>query len=219
MTKIELNNEILKACKEQPTMMKASKQVGIPYSTFKCKAIKLKVWKPNQGSKGIYVKNTNELLKSKTIRTQILKNRLIEEKIKFSICEECGQTENWNNKYLVLELHHINSDNTDNRLENLKILCPNCHSQTLNFRGRNNISIKDERKITKYCGCGKLINNKSKQCKKCNELSQRKVERPPYKQLIKEIEELGYCETGRKYDVSDNAIRKWIKNYKNADVS
>lgn len=82
MTKTELDNKILKACKEQLTMMSASKQVGIPYTTFKLKAIKLDVWKPNQGSKGIYVKSINELLKSKTIRPQILKNRLYEENIK-----------------------------------------------------------------------------------------------------------------------------------------
>lgn len=44
-------------------------------------------------------------------------------------------------------------------------------------------------------------------------LSQRKAERPPYEQLIKEINELGYVGTGRKYGVSDNAIRKWKKNY------
>lgn len=45
--------------------------------------------------------------------------------------------------------------------------------------------------------------------------SQRKVERPPYERLKQEIKELGYCETGRKYGVSDNAIRKWIKFYDN----
>lgn len=44
-------------------------------------------------------------------------------------------------------------------------------------------------------------------------LSQRKVERPPYTQLIDEVDELGYTGTGRKYGVSDNSIRKWIKYY------
>lgn len=49
-------------------------------------------------------------------------------------------------------------------------------------------------------------------------LHKRKVERPSYEQLIKEIEELGYCGTGRKYVVSDNTIRKWKKNYENRDM-
>ena len=50
-------------------------------------------------------------------------------------------------------------------------------------------------------------------CEKCCQLNQRKVERPPYEQLLKEIEETNYCVVGKKYNVSDNAIRKWIKQY------
>jgi hypothetical protein len=49
--------------------------------------------------------------------------------------------------------------------------------------------------------------------KKCNELKQRKVKRPSQEQLIKDIKELGYKGTGRKYNVSDNSIRKWEKYY------
>lgn len=52
-------------------------------------------------------------------------------------------------------------------------------------------------------------------CKKCNELKQRKAERPSYLQLAKEIAETSYSAVGRKYGVSDTAIRKWIKGYEN----
>ena len=48
----------------------------------------------------------------------------------------CGLT-SWRGKPLALALHHINGDRLDNRLENLALLCPNCHSQTDNFSGRN----------------------------------------------------------------------------------
>ena len=51
-------------------------------------------------------------------------------------CEVCGITE-WQGAPIICELHHINGDTTDNRIENLQILCPNCHSQTDNFRRRN----------------------------------------------------------------------------------
>lgn len=65
-----------------------------------------------------------------------LKNRLFNEGLKEKKCECCGNTE-WNGKPIPLELHHINGCNTDNRLSNLMILCPNCHAQTDNYRGLN----------------------------------------------------------------------------------
>lgn len=52
-------------------------------------------------------------------------------------CACCGNTGEWNGRPLVLQLDHINGDNCDNRLENLRFLCPNCHSQTDTFAGRN----------------------------------------------------------------------------------
>lgn len=64
-----------------------------------------------------------------------LKKRLYAEGIKKKQCEECDITE-WNNKKIIFELEHINGNNTDNRIENLKILCPNCHSQTPTFRNK-----------------------------------------------------------------------------------
>jgi hypothetical protein len=65
-----------------------------------------------------------------------LKRRLLREGLKEPRCELCGIAE-WQGKPLSLALHHINGDGRDNRLENLQLLCPNCHSQTENFAGRN----------------------------------------------------------------------------------
>lgn len=71
----------------------------------------------------------------------ILTERLIEYKC------ECGINNEWRGKKIELELDHINGNNRDNRLLNLRFLCPNCHSQTDNFRGRNknigNIKVDD----------------------------------------------------------------------------
>ena len=66
------------------------------------------------------------------IRNRILKENLMEYK-----CALCGNTGEWNGKILILQIDHINGDHDDNRLENLRFLCPNCHSQTDTFAGKN----------------------------------------------------------------------------------
>lgn len=65
-----------------------------------------------------------------------LKARLIKEGLKEAKCEICNNSK-WLDKDINLEIHHINGINTDNRIENLQVLCPNCHSYTDNFRGKN----------------------------------------------------------------------------------
>lgn len=65
-----------------------------------------------------------------------LKTRLLQAGLKDGACEMCGISD-WAGNPLSLELHHINGDRLDNRLENLELLCPNCHSQTDTYSGRN----------------------------------------------------------------------------------
>ena len=59
-------------------------------------------------------------------------------------CEKCG-LETWQGQPIPLEIHHVNGDNTDNRLENLLLLCPNCHALTNNYRGRAKLSARSEK--------------------------------------------------------------------------
>lgn len=66
-----------------------------------------------------------------------LKERLIKDGVFEHVCAECGLQPEWNGKKLTLALDHINGVNDHNRLENLRLLCPNCHSQTETFAGRN----------------------------------------------------------------------------------
>ena len=78
-----------------------------------------------------------------------LKIRLISEGIKENRCECCNNTM-WLGKPIKLELHHINGINTDNRLENIQLLCPNCHAYTDNYRGRNQESALSKKKEVEY---------------------------------------------------------------------
>jgi 5-methylcytosine-specific restriction endonuclease McrA len=79
----------------------------------------------------------DELLQLDTPRSRVhIKRRLISERLKHHRCEECG-IGSWRGKPLSLALHHINGSKHDNRLENLALLCPNCHSQTPNFGVKN----------------------------------------------------------------------------------
>jgi 5-methylcytosine-specific restriction endonuclease McrA len=66
-----------------------------------------------------------------------LKIRLVKELNFPYVCTKCGNTGEWLNKKLVLQLDHINGVHDDHRIQNLRFLCPNCHSQTETFSGRN----------------------------------------------------------------------------------
>ena len=162
------------------------------------------------------IKTENILIENSTFSTTYLKDRLYKEGLKKRECELCGQTEEWKGKKISLILDHKNGVNNDNRIDNLQIVCPNCNA-TLDTHGGKNIGKKydystDLKDIKKYyCNCGKEKSKDSKICISCYNLLQRKVERPSIDILKIDVEELGYKGTGRKYGVSDNSIRKWIK--------
>lgn len=148
--------------------------------------------------------------------THKLKNRLYKEGLKERKCEKCGQNELWNGEKMSLILDHINGVHTDNRIENLRIVCPNCNATLPTHGGKNIKEGKYKYKSVnknKICVCGNKKDIKAKLCKKCHDLTQRKAQRPTYKDLLYDIENLGYSGTGRKYDVSDSSIRKWVKQY------
>ena len=94
----------------------------------------------NKGLKGIgkpRIPLEKILVKNSSFQSYKLKKRLFSAKLKQKLCEECGWAKMTKDGYLPLELDHINGDRHDNRLENLRILCPNCHSLKPTYRSRN----------------------------------------------------------------------------------
>lgn len=77
-----------------------------------------------------FAKNTTH--GGRNMRLRILKYNLLE--YRCALCGNCGE---WNGQELILQVDHINGDHHDNRLENLRFLCPNCHAQTDTFAGKN----------------------------------------------------------------------------------
>jgi len=143
---------IEEAISSSKTMAQAALLCDLPFSTFKRKAHELGLYKPNRGAKGTskpFTKNGyGERLKIEDILngkhpqygTDKLKKRLLEEGFLELKCIDCGIVDTWNGKPIILHLDHINGKSTDHRLENLRLLCPNCHSQTDTYcRGSNRI--------------------------------------------------------------------------------
>lgn len=96
-----------------------------------------KAW--NKGLKGIgkpRIPLEKVLVKNSSFQSYKLKKRLFAAELKQKRCEECGWAKTTKDGYLPLELDHINGDRHDNRLENLRILCPNCHSLKPTYRSR-----------------------------------------------------------------------------------
>lgn len=161
------------------------------------------------------------LVKGSTYSRSKLKHRLYSEGLKQRRCELCGQGEQWRQQRMALILDHINGVRDDNRLENLRIVCPNCAATLPTHCGRGLRIVRDPI-ACRGCGCA-FVPKTDKQTYCSRSCAQhatypqaRKVDRPPHEQLKAEIEASSYLAVGRKYGVSDNAIRKWIRTYERA---
>jgi len=137
------------AIKAHPlSMADAARHLNIPFGTFKYNAIKFNLYVPNQSGKGRKLPNRGDssripledILNGSTpykAGGSNMKKKLIQEGLKQDKCEECGQLPEWNNKHLVLQLDHIDGNHSNWRYDNLRILCPNCHTQTPTHSGKS----------------------------------------------------------------------------------
>ena len=119
------------AVDEGASMRECMKRFGFCRDSWG-KAVKRGEVVPNE-----WVTPLEELLTSGRRRSRgHIKRRLLREELKEERCERCGIT-HWHGEKLSMQLHHVNGDGNDNRLENLELLCANCHSQTDTYGGRN----------------------------------------------------------------------------------
>lgn len=147
MPKIQLTTDLIEqAIAETPTMAQAAIKLGVTFGSFKRHAIAHGLYVPNRGAKGTQKKSQakyslDDMLKlRKRLGNGRLKQLLYSSGLKKEECEDCGLKPFWNGKKLVLQLDHRDGDPTNNALENLAIVCPNCHSQTPTFcrgQGKN----------------------------------------------------------------------------------
>ena len=149
-------------------------------------------------------------------------------------CQKCGYNENKK----MLDIHHYDHNHKNNRCDNLRVLCSWCHTKHHRLKEKYDISLiinyedmekeiiefhkkrkekakrKEYKKICLFCK-EKFITFYNKQnCCSCNcsNMKSRKVKnRPSKEKILQEVEETNYCVVGRKYGVSDSAIRKWLR--------
>lgn len=220
-TKEELSDAVQKSVSYAETL----RRLGIPTRGNNAETLKHKIeqWgidtshftghsKVNNKSKRKLEDYLNNIV---SIQSSKLYNILIKEGIKREKCEFCGISNIWNGKLLRMQLHHIDGNSKNNNLENIKVVCPNCHSQTTNYKNKKIANGKKEEYRCVVCGRKLKTNCATKMCLYCSCKNKRKVNRPPYEELLTDVQTLGYRGTGRKHGVSDNAIRKWIKSYQN----
>jgi len=148
----------------------------------------------------------------------ILRRCMIEVDIPHS-CQKCGQGPNWIGEPLVLHADHINGNRNDDRRENLRFLCPNCHTQTNTWGSRNGY-------VDRRCSnCDKIIGKYGKTglCKSCIAVARgfggqslmsrgHKIEWPEKEVLLEMLAQSNYTQVGKKLGVSDNAVRKHLNN-------
>jgi len=144
------------------------------------------------------------------IRSKTIRRALIESGVPY-VCTKCNLGPQWNGESLTLQVDHINGKWSDCRQENLRFLCPNCHTQAPTFCNQGN---HNKCKI-----CGKKITYKAITCKRCCDKSQNRTHytkvknKPSKEELNKLVWSIPTTEIAKQFNVTDKAIEKWCKKY------
>ena len=194
------NEEFTKVVKESTSVIEVLKKLkmapyGGNYSSFRSRAEYLGIDISHFISKSTGVRKAKktpvEVLFSKRHKRAAggqLKNRLLSERLKEYKCESCGNTE-WMGRPIPLETHHKDGDSFNNLLENLELLCPNCHSFTDTYRGKK---LKKNKNVCPICGS--ITSANGVKCLKCYKKQKRDNSSMPSKEVLKK--ELGDIKYG-----------------------
>ena len=158
--------EVIKCSKSYIEIIKTLK-INKTYHTYLTKFVKDNNVDISHFERRKTKRNIEEILTKDSVQassTRIKQYLITNNKVKEE-CSLCNLPSEWNGKPLTLQLDHINGDHFDNRLENLRLVCPNCHSQTDTYTGRN-LRTKQQNKCTK---CDKLLrtDNVTGLCAEC----------------------------------------------------
>ncbi len=145
--------------------------------------------------------NEDIFIENSIVSRHIVKTRILKEKLLKYECVFCGNDGDWMGKKISLILDHINGYNNDNRITNLRFICPNCDA-TLDTHCKGHKGIEDKIKKENKIDKRKIYKPR---------VYSRKTTRPNLDVLLQQVKDNGYRGTGRIYGVSDVSIRKWIK--------
>ena len=185
------------------TVKSRLKKYNIDYSHFN------NLHKEKRTEENVFIEDSTA--SQQTLRRWYLKGNYTEYK-----CSICGLPPFWQEKELTLILDHINGHNRDNRLENLRWVCPNCNQQ-LETTGYKKMRVDSTNSIQKkyYCiDCGKEISKEATRCVDCANKHRQKVSKEVIREELKDlIRRLPFTQAAKEYDITDNALRKWCDKY------
>lgn len=205
MLKKFTKEQIIKAIENTRNAAQASAYLGVRFPTFSRHVKKFNLQSSNKSIRKPYIIPLIDILDGKypAYNTGNLKKRLFKEGIKKEKCEGCGETE-WVCKKEIqkipLELHHKNGNPHDHRKENLEILCPNCHTFTETYRGKNKAITKAKQKE---------IRNQIQNINDASDKLPKKIIVPPKIKTIKNCTECGHvCKRGRQKYCSQECVHQ-----------
>lgn len=187
-----------------PTLRKRIEEYNIDTSHFSGRV----VIQTKRNEENVFIENSTA--SQATLRRWYKKGEYTEYK-----CSICGQLPIWQEKKLTLILDHIDGNNHNNKLENLRWVCPNCNQQldTTGFKQMRSKAVF----IQQYCcDCGKPISKSAIRCIDCNEKQRKnnsKINQTTREELKILIRTKPFTQIAKQFNVSDNTIRKWCVYY------